>query len=240
MFENFDEPEELASGPRLNPKDINGHLLIVWAIDYVEHSPTKFSRPDKPSDVIIVDVVDLDLPDENGYSGLVARKCWWRQARLIQQLKSRIGQGPLLVRMGRGASSNGMEPPYELFTATQDPEALGRARGWGAAHPDHKPSSKTAPMPQAPSGPPAHWGAQEAQPDWSRPPQQQYPNALAQPYQASATQQAPPPPPAPPMPPAPPVASQEQRNTVLDRLRQQAQNQPTFQGTDPAAESIPF
>ena len=64
----FEEPEE-TSGIRINPADVVGHLLLVWAIEYKDDSPTRFSKPDKKSDVIIVDLVDLDLEGEDGGDG---------------------------------------------------------------------------------------------------------------------------------------------------------------------------
>ena len=145
----FAEPEQ-TGGIRLNPKDIINHLLLVWVIDYVAHSPTQYSRPDKPSDVIIVDAVDLDQVDEDGKVGLVARKCWWRQAQLIQSLKSKIGgKDPLLVRMGKGGATMGRNAPFVLFSMTADPQCVGRAGQWMTVNPGFTPSSPGVP-PSAP------------------------------------------------------------------------------------------
>lgn len=141
----FVEPDEVG-GTRINPKDVVGHLLLVWATDYVADSPTQFSRPDKPSDVIVVDVVDLDQVDENGTPGLLARKTWWRQAQLIGSLKTRIGlQDAMLVRMARGGASMGRNAPYVLQSATADPQAVQRANNWFAANPGFTPSPRKAP-----------------------------------------------------------------------------------------------
>lgn len=130
------------SGDRLNPKDCVGHLLIVWAINYIEDSPTKFSVQGKQSDVIVVDVVDLDVPDEFGYQGKVFRKCWWRQSRLIALLKGRIGRGPALAWMDKGVATMGF-PPFILTEAKHDAEANKRAQAWFQAHPDFTPGSVT-------------------------------------------------------------------------------------------------
>jgi hypothetical protein len=131
----FDEPDQVG-GTRLNPQDIIDHLLLVWAVDYIEHSPTKFSKPDKPSDVIVVDVVDLDLPDEQGYAGFLCRASWWRQARLIGALRGRLSNPrPVLVHMTLGQATVGY-PPYELRPANNDPECVARAQAWMAANPD--------------------------------------------------------------------------------------------------------
>jgi hypothetical protein len=78
---------------RVNPADALGHTLLVWVIDYIPESPTRFTKPGDKSDVIVVDVVDLDVADpETGQRGLVGRKCWWRQAQLIRDLKDSIAR----------------------------------------------------------------------------------------------------------------------------------------------------
>jgi hypothetical protein len=137
----FAEPEE-AGGNRCYPKDVVNHLLLVWAIDYIAHSPTQYSRPDKPSDVIIVDCVDLDaVNEETGQPGNLARKCWWRQSRLIQSLKPRLGNtDPMLVRMSKGLGSKGMNAPFELVSQTGDPACVNRAQAWFTINGDFKPS----------------------------------------------------------------------------------------------------
>lgn len=130
----FDEPDEVG-GSRLNPTDIIGHLLLVWAVAYIADSPTKFSKPDKPSDVIVVDVVDLDLPDENGYAGFLCRESWWRQARLIGSLRQRLDNPrPVLAHMTLGQATIGL-PPYELRSANGLPDCVARAQAWMAANP---------------------------------------------------------------------------------------------------------
>jgi hypothetical protein len=137
----FEEPEQV-SGVRINPADILGHLLMVWAIEYIEHSPTRFTTADKRSDVIIVDLVDLDLYDDNNQPGYLARRQWWRQGRLIQTLREKIGRPlPMLVVMGKGTGQPGFAAPFELVSVTQDTSAVERANKWYAMHPDFKPSS---------------------------------------------------------------------------------------------------
>ncbi len=138
-----DEP----SGGRLNPADCVGHLLMVWAVDYIEHSPTKYSQPGKKSDVVVVDVVDLDQADHEGYQGQTYRNVWWRNGRLIGLMKSRIGRPkPVLARMAVGVNTLG-KPPFELEFATHDAEAVKRAEAWFQAHPDFRPG---APSPSNP------------------------------------------------------------------------------------------
>jgi hypothetical protein len=136
----FDEPDEV-SGERINPKDVLGHLLLVWAVDYIEHSPTKYTQPGKQSDVIVVDCVDLDATDDPSQPyGRLVRKCWWRNGRLIGALRGKIGTGkPMLALMAQGVATMG-QPPYELISATKDPESVVRANTWLGANPDFTPS----------------------------------------------------------------------------------------------------
>lgn len=132
-----DEP----ASDRLNPADCLGHLLLVWAIGYTDHSPTKYTVEGKKSDVVHVDVVDLDQADEAGYQGKIFRNCWWRNGRLIGFLRPRIGRDkPVLARMSKGVATMG-QPPYELQVATHDPSAVARATAWIEAHPEFQPTS---------------------------------------------------------------------------------------------------
>lgn len=137
-----DTPEEINTGAKLYPKDIIGHMLLIWAIDYIPHSPTQFndgSDPNKPCDVVVVDVVDLDQVDpETGQIGLVSRGSWWRQGRLIQRLRPRVGMhNPLLMRMAKGLGANGA---FELVDLSFDQNALGRAKAWWANSGGHEPT----------------------------------------------------------------------------------------------------
>lgn len=210
----FDDPDETGSGgTRLNPRDIVNHLLLVWAVDYIPHSPTQFSRPDKPSDVIVVDVVDLDQVDENGVPGLCARKTWWRQAQLIQALKNKIGNPrdkAILARMMRGGATMGRNAPYQLTSMTADPMCVNRANQWLQINPDFQPSQPGA-HPPAPMSPPmAPYPVDPGQYD-HYPPQHTLP---------------------PPTPQGRPVTPAEQ--TILERLARQSVD-PTrgFQGEPP-------
>jgi len=170
----FDEPEEV-TGLRLNPADIIGHVLLVWAIDYKEHSPTRFSTPDKKSDVIVVDLVDLDLYDEDDREGLLARRQWWRQGRLIQTLRGKIGSTrPMLVMMDKGTGTQGYAAPYVLTSVSSDPVMVTRANDWFARHPNHQVST-----------PDGEWGVKPDEDPWE-PKQQPRPEQRpAQPQQPS-------------------------------------------------------
>jgi hypothetical protein len=191
----FDEPGEQTQADyiRILPADIVGHTLLVWAVDYIEHSPTQFSRADKPSDVIVVDLVDLDLfdPDTNE-AGYLAQGQWWRQGRLIQVLKPKIGSArPILGRMDRGVAAQGFAAPFVLTSMSTDPVAVGRANVWLASHPDFKPSTPKADSFQDP---------------WEQQPQPPPPRQSAAARPSRPLQQA-----------------QQQTSSLMDRLRAQAE-----------------
>ncbi len=149
-------------GQSLYPNNLLGHLLLVWAVDYIPHSPTKYSRPDKPSDVIVVDVVDLD-------AGAIGTQSWWRQGRLIRDLKPKLGKkNPVLVVLQRDIASQGGEAAYTMAPMTDNPQAVAKANAWFQANPGFTPSS---PMPQAPpvQVTPEPRDTQPSQPpDWAR------------------------------------------------------------------------
>jgi hypothetical protein len=162
----FDEPEP-SGGVRLYPAQLIGHLLMVWACEYIPHSRAKYTVPGKLSDVIVVDLVDLDAMDDNGQPGLLCRKQWWRAAQLIAGLRPRLGAvNPILAHMGQGVATMG-NPPYVLNSATSNPQAVARANAWLAAHPDFAPSKPYEPPPDEGS----HWDQpeQREQPAWSVP-----------------------------------------------------------------------
>lgn len=136
----FDEPEE-TNTIRINPGEILDHLLLVWAIEYIDHSPTRFTQPGDKSDVIVVDLVDLDLYDDNNQPGYLARRQWWRQGRLIQSLRPKIGSSnPMLVKMSKGTGSQGYAAPFILVSMTGDPASVVRASRWFESNPDFQPS----------------------------------------------------------------------------------------------------
>lgn len=155
FLEENEMPEEF-TGVRINPRDVVGHLLLVWVIDYLAHKPTQYTRPDKPSDVIVVDCVDLDVLDpETQLPGLLARHTWWRQAKLIQKLKPKVGNpNPYLCRMAKGGAGTGFNAPFILNGAADEAGAKERATEWAARNQGFKPSTpfvesgQEAPNPQ--------------------------------------------------------------------------------------------
>jgi hypothetical protein len=196
-------PESTGEYARL--EQLNNHLLLIFPLGYIDHSPTRFSVPGKKSDVIVCDIIDLDDIDESGGRGKLYRNTWWRGAQLIMSLRPRVGS-KVLGRLGKGVAKNGMNAPWVITDMVPDPECLNRAKAWGHAHPDFVLSPFQPPSP-VPAGQPApQYGGQPAQPQYTTPPsngygQQQpaYQPQYGQPEQYPGyPPQAPPPPPAQP------------------------------------------
>lgn len=163
MFDDDDwgRPEN-SSGEYARVETLAGHLLIVFPIGYIDHSPTRFTQAGKPSDVIVCDVIDLDAPDDTGAPGKVYRTAWWRSSKLIVGLRPLIGK-KILGRIAKGLAQNGMNPPWIINDVKDEPGALDRARAWAQAHSDFIVSTFTPPpaiprnpAPAAPAGP--GWG----------------------------------------------------------------------------------
>jgi hypothetical protein len=165
----------------LLPAELVNAFLLVWAIDYIPHSPTKFTVPGKASDVIVVDVVNL-------HTGELGQQVWWRQGRLIKDLKPKIGRpNPILVQMTRGIGTQGGQAPYELVSGAGDPTAVAMAKAWFEAnpsftastplpHPQPQVETSAQPLPSEP-GQPAWMPAQEhwdPQPQPAQRPAQRY------------------------------------------------------------------
>lgn len=121
-----------------------GHLLIVFPIGYIEHSPTRFSQPGKASDVIVCDIIDLDAADDAGNPGKIYRTTWLRPSKLIVDLRPFINK-KTIVRIGKGVAQNGMNAPWVANDAFGEPGAVDRARSWAQANPNFAVSTFTPP-----------------------------------------------------------------------------------------------
>jgi hypothetical protein len=242
---SFQEPGELAR-EYINPDQLAGTLIIVWPIQHVNPAPpTKFSRPDKVDDAISVDVVTLEMPDDEG-NPKVYRAQLWRQSRLIQAFRQRIGQGPLLGTIGKGQATMG-QPPWIFISLTHEAAAVEKANTWGVANPDFKPSEPreyTVPAPQpqqqyqqgyGQQGPPPQqqwgqqqgaWSGQQQQPQqqWGQQPTQQPPWHGAPQEQPAWSRPAPQQQYQQQTPPLPPQGANPAQQSILERLQQQHQN----------------
>lgn len=225
---DFQEPGEIVR-EYINPEQVAGQLVIVFPIQHVKPAPpTKFSRADKVDDAIAVDVVTLDQVDETG-KPKVFRSQLWRQSRLIQSFRQRLG-GTLLGTIGKGTATMG-QAPWVFISLTHEPQAVARAQAWAEANSDFKPSEPreynvqpqnqqqgNQPRGQQPYGQQQygdqqggwgqstlHHGSQETMPDWARPQQQQ-------------------------TPPLPPEQRRDAQQSILERLARQHGNQGYDQG----------
>ena len=139
----FAAPDQ-ANGPY--PKDLMDHLLMVWAVDYIDDAPSQFSVQGQKSDVIVVDLVDLSESSGTAYTS-----AWWRPGRLIGSLKRRLGSpDPVLAWMGKGVGKPGASAPYVLIDATGDPQAVAAAEAWISANPEWAPNVAPIPRPSNP------------------------------------------------------------------------------------------
>jgi hypothetical protein len=128
-------------GEFVKPRDLEGHLVIVFPLGYVPFIRTKFTdqNPAKPSDAITVDIVDLDDKNEYGAAGKLYRNNNFMQAQLIASLKPEIGRKVLGV-MSKGVARNGMNAPWVLVDMSQDATARERARVWMQSNPNFEPT----------------------------------------------------------------------------------------------------
>lgn len=217
------------NGEFAKPDAVNGHLLIVYPIGYIPHIQTAHSRPDKLSDAIRVDVIDLDDVDESGAPGKVYRGTNWMQSVLISKLRPEIGRKVLAV-MGKGVGKKGFHPPWVLTDMAQDQAARERATAWLAAHPSFTPSVFRE------AGPGQVLGSQTQPPQgYSPTPDSGYGNngfastpAPAAPAQAPAAQQQQ----YLPVPGSPHQVSQEEM-TLLQQIREQRRQREALE--DPTA-----
>lgn len=161
-----------ASAEYARPEKLEGHLIIVFPLGYIEHMQTRFTVPGKKSDAICCDIIDLDDVDESGQPGKVYRTSNLMQAQLIVGLRPFIGR-KTIVRIGKGAPKNGMNAPWTAVDAVPEPGAVERAEAWMAAHPGF---SKSPFMPRdnmpPPVAAPSPYGQQAPQPGFQAPTQQ--------------------------------------------------------------------
>lgn len=111
-------------GDQCAAADVNGHLLIVRPLEFVEGIVTTRG----PADAIRVDVADLT-------TGKVYGDALWFQTVLRNGLRRQIGTTVLGV-MGQGMAKAGQDAPWVLTDATADAEALKKAKAFKVAHPE--------------------------------------------------------------------------------------------------------
>jgi hypothetical protein len=125
-----DEPSDY-----LNPRDMVGHLLLVWPVRYERDTYTKYERTDgRPADAVFCDVVDLSVNGDDGKPGKLMRGCKWTQGRLIRDTKGNVGaQDPMLFQIGKDGDA------YTVVEQIHNPASVQWAEWWLAAHPTFRP-----------------------------------------------------------------------------------------------------
>jgi hypothetical protein len=103
--------------------DLNGHLLILEALEY----KTGIATVHGDADAIEVRINDLD-------TGHTHDSVLFFNVALKNALKSKIGQ-KVLARIGQGAAKPGKSAPWILVDATGDADAVAKANAFIAGAP---------------------------------------------------------------------------------------------------------
>jgi hypothetical protein len=103
--------------------DLNGHLLILEAIEYKTGIPTVHGD----ADAIEVRINDLD-------TGHTHDSVLFFNVALKNALKEKIGQ-KVLARIGQGTAKPGKSAPWILIDATGDADAVAKANAFIAGAP---------------------------------------------------------------------------------------------------------
>jgi hypothetical protein len=98
--------------------DLNGHLLILEAVEYKTGIPTVHGD----ADAIEVRINDLD-------TGFNHESVLFFNVALKNALKNKIGQ-KVLARIGQGSAKPGKSAPWILLDATGDADAVAKANAF--------------------------------------------------------------------------------------------------------------
>ena len=99
-------------GTDIKPADLEGHLLVVEPLEYVESIPTSMGEKDA------VRVTIHDISDNETYEDVL-----WFPKVLVGSLKGRVGQKVLAV-LGKGNAKPGQNAPWILVDATSQADAI--------------------------------------------------------------------------------------------------------------------
>ena len=124
--------------------DLNGHLLILEALEYKTGIPTVHGD----ADAIEVRINDLD-------TGQSHESVLFFNVALKNALKTKIGQ-KVLARIGQGTAKPGKSAPWILIDATGDADAVAKANAFIAGTP------AVAAAPAAATPPPVDLAAAQA------------------------------------------------------------------------------
>jgi hypothetical protein len=107
-----------SSSSDVKPADLEGHLLVVEPLEYVESIPTSMGE----KDAVRVNVHDIS--DQMSYEDIL-----WFPRVLVGSLKGRIGQKVLAV-LGKGTAKPGQSAPWLLIDATTQGDAVQAATAY--------------------------------------------------------------------------------------------------------------
>ncbi len=112
---SFNDPGS-GGGDKLPLNDLNGDLLLFTVHELVHEIPTKFGV----SDAVRADVAVLDGPSK----GATYNDTLIFPRVLRSQLRDSVGE-MVLGRLGQGEAKGGQDPPWLLFTASDDEKTIG-------------------------------------------------------------------------------------------------------------------
>jgi len=107
-----------AAGSVLKPAEIEGHLLVVEPIEYIESMATQMGN----SDAVRCTVHDIT-------NSTTHAEVLWFSTVLVGSLRSRMGAKVLGV-MGKGEAKPGQTAPWILRDASGEPAAIEAAKGY--------------------------------------------------------------------------------------------------------------
>jgi hypothetical protein len=115
----FESPASSAS--QVRTADLLGHLAIFSPTEYHQDIPTVNGA----SDVVVVDVVDLDDNAGTEHDGV-----WFFSVGLRNALKRYVPDGKVLARIGQGAAKPGKNAPWILLDATGSAADVAKATAY--------------------------------------------------------------------------------------------------------------
>lgn len=107
-----------SSSADIKPADLEGHLLVVEPLEYVENMPTSMGEKDA------VRVTIHDISEQVTHEDVL-----WFPRVLVGSLKGRIGQKVLAV-LGKGTAKPGQSAPWVLIDATGQGDAVQAATAY--------------------------------------------------------------------------------------------------------------
>lgn len=121
-----------AAGSVLKPAELEGHLLVVEPLEYVDQMTTQMGM----SDAVRCTVHDITA--QSTHEGVL-----WFSTVLVASLRTRIG-GKVLGVMTKGVAKPGQTAPWVLQDASHVPEAVTAARSYLTAGEEPTASSPPA------------------------------------------------------------------------------------------------